>query len=68
MDTQRTLLPYSEVLERTGIAKRTLINRLAEEGITVYIDGRDRRRRLIDARDLPKLVKPRPVERRPQAA
>lgn len=64
----KNLIPYAEVEARIGIARRTLQDRIASEGITVYIDGRDRRRRLIDVRDLPKLMEPRPVERRPHAA
>lgn len=65
---KQTLLPYSEAQQRIGIARRTLQERILFEGITTYQDGRDRRRRLIDTRDLPKLMDPRPVDRSERAA
>lgn len=63
----KNLIPYREIEALLGIARRTLQERIQAEGIQTYRDGRDRRRRLIDARDLPKLMEPRPVERRPAA-
>lgn len=58
------LIPYPEAIERSGLSRRTLYDRLKEAGITVYQNPRDRRLRLIAAADLPKLTKPRPVQRR----
>lgn len=66
MDDKK-FIPYSEVEIRLGIARRTLQERIQLEGIKTYRDGRDRRRRLIDARDLPKLIEPQLVERQPAA-
>lgn len=60
----KEFISYREVEMRLGIARRTLQERIQLEGIQTYRDGRDRRRRLIDARDLPKLMEPQPVERR----
>lgn len=68
MEAQRNLLPYDEVLNRLGISKRTLNIRVLTEGVTTWIDGRDRRRRLIDERDLPKLTETRPAPRRAEQA
>lgn len=62
--TEQTFLPYTEVMARTGLSKRTINERVLSEGITTYIDGRDRRRRLIAVNDLPKLIETRPAPRR----
>lgn len=58
------LIPYPEALDRSGLSRRTLYDRLKETGITVYQNPRDRRLRLIDVRDLPRLTEARPVQRR----
>lgn len=68
MKTEQTFLPYTEVIARTGLSKRTLNIRVLSEGVTTWIDGRDRRRRLIDERDLPKLTETRPAPRRAEQA
>lgn len=62
------LIGYREVMALTNLPKRTLLDRIAREGITVYIDGRDRRRRLIDRRDVAKLTRVEEVERGEEAA
>ncbi len=66
--TNTTFVSYPEVLQQTGISKRALNVRILREGIPTYVDGRDRRRRLLDARDIPKLVEVRPATPRPRAA
>ncbi len=60
MSTER-FISYDETIERTGLPKRTLLDRIERSGVLVYKDGRDRRRRLIDVRDLPLLTEPIPV-------
>ena len=64
MRTPRDLVGYKVVLAETGISKPRVLERIAEEGIRVYVDGKDRRRRLISARDIPRLIETRPDERR----
>ena len=60
--TEPQLITYDEALARLGFSKRTLFNQIKDERITVYVDGINRRRRLLDIRDINKLaeVKPRP--------
>lgn len=60
--TEPQLITYDEALARLGCSKRTLFNRIKDERITVYVDGINRRRRLLDERDVDKLaeVRPRP--------
>lgn len=64
----RQLIGYQEAMVLTGLPKRTLLDRIDREGVTVYVDGRDRRRRLIDRRDIPKLIKVEVVERSAESA
>ncbi len=64
MRTPQDLVGYKTVLSETGLTKPRVLERIAEEGIRVYVDGRDRRRRLISARDIPKLIEIRPDVRR----
>lgn len=47
---------FAQVRERLGITRQTLYARIRSESIPVYSDPRDRRRRLIHASYLPKLV------------
>lgn len=68
MRTPQDLVDYKVALSETGISKRALLERIAAEGITVWIDGRDRRKRLLDRRDLPKLIATRPDARRTETA
>ncbi len=60
MEAQRHI-GYQEVMTLTGLPKRTLLDRIDREGITVYLDPRDHRRRMIARTDLAKLTEPRPV-------
>lgn len=65
------LIPLKEAIERSGLPTSTWFYRLRQnrDDIRVYQDGRDRRKHLIDARDLPKLTDIRPAPRRdPQGA
>lgn len=64
--TEPQLITYGEALARLGFSKRTLFDRIKDERLTVYIDGVDRRRRLLDKRDVEKLAEVRP--RRERAA
>ncbi len=68
MKPPRDLITYPVALSETGISKRALLERIAAEGVTVWVDGRDRRRRLLDRRDLPKLIATRPDARRETTA
>jgi len=63
MDTT-SLITYRQARQALGLSPRVLNWRVARAGVTAYVDGRDRRRRLLDARDLPKLVLIEPVTRR----
>lgn len=68
MDAQSELIPYNEAIRISGLSRRTWYERIKEAGIVVYQDGRDRRQRLIDVRDLPKLTAIEPVVKRAQTA
>ncbi len=67
MDTS-TLITYRQARQALGLSPRVLNWRVARADVQVYVDGRDRRRRLLDARDLPKLVLIEPVKRRGDSA
>jgi hypothetical protein len=60
MDTT-SLITYRQARQALGLSPRVLNWRVARASVTAYVDGRDRRRRLLDARDLPKLVLIEPV-------
>ena len=64
MDTTSTLISYKQAREVLGLSPRVLNWRVARAGVQAYIDGKDRRRRLLDARDLPKLILIEPVAQR----
>lgn len=68
MDAQSELIPYNEAIRISSLSRRTWYERIKEAGIVVYQDGRDRRQRLIDVRDLPKLTAIEPVVKRAQTA
>lgn len=68
MDATNDLIGMKEVMAAVPYSRKALIERIKAEGITVWIDGADRRRRLIDRRDLPRLIEPRPVEHRETSA
>ena len=67
MDTT-SLITYRQARQALGLSPRVLNWRVARAGVTAYVDGRDRRRRMLDARDLPKLVLIEPVKRRGDSA
>jgi len=59
-----TLLRFREVRAITGLRPHTLSRRLERAGIAYYVDGTDRRMRMIDVRDLPRLIAPEPAPKR----
>ena len=63
MDTSN-LIRYRVVREVTGLSARVLNYRVQRAGVQAYIDGTDRRQRLLDVRDLPRLIAPEPVAKR----
>ena len=50
------LVSFTEAAARLELPRRTLMRRLADGRVDVYQDGRDRRRRLVRADDLPLLT------------
>jgi hypothetical protein len=70
MDTPRRTdyLTYQEVMKVTGLPRRTMLDRIAREGMAVFIDGRDKRRRALDVRDVERLTRIELVERRGDSA
>ncbi len=69
MTDQPQLISLADASRRIGMPKRTLARRLATDGsIVVYRDGFDRRRHLIDLRDLPRLIEIQPVKREERTA
>ncbi len=58
------LIRYRVVREVTGLSARVLNYRVQRAGVQAYIDGTDRRQRLLDVRDLPKLTQIEPVAKR----
>jgi hypothetical protein len=63
MDTT-SLITYRQARQALGLSPRVLNWRVARAGVQAYVDGRDRRRRLLDARDLPRLIAPEPAKSR----
>ena len=63
MDTSN-LIRYRVVREVTGLSARVLNYRVQRAGVQAYVDGTDRRQRLLDVRDLPKLTQIEPVAKR----
>jgi len=59
-----TLITYRQARQALGLSPRVLHWRVARAGVQAYVDGRDRRRRMLDARDLPKLILIEPVAKR----
>ena len=53
---QPVLVSFDEAAARLDIPRRTLVRRLAAGRVDVFQDGRDRRRRLVRADDLPLLT------------
>jgi len=65
MIDQTQLISLADASQRIGMPKRTLARRLAtDSSIVVYRDGFDRRRHMIHAKDLPRLIEVEPVEKR----
>lgn len=58
------LIPYRVAIARSGLSRRQWFDRVREAGVVVYVDGVDRRHRLIAESDIPKLTRVRPVQRR----
>ncbi len=67
MDTSN-LIRYRLVREVTGLSPRVLNYRVQRAGVQAYIDGHDRRQRLLDIRDLPKLTQVERVQRENRTA
>ncbi len=65
MDTPRRTgyLTYQEIMEVTGLPRRTMLDRIEREGMQIYVDGRDKRRRSLDVRDVARLTRIEPVKR-----
>ncbi len=57
----REYATYPEALQLVGVTKPTLLRRIEREGITIFVNPRDNRRRLLRRADLLKLTEPRPV-------
>ena len=55
-EAEAELISYPEAAARLAVPTRTLMRRLADGRVDIYQDGRDRRRRLIRAADLPLLT------------
>jgi len=58
------LVRFRTVREVTGLKPYTLTRRLQRAGVDYFVDGTDRRQRMIDVRDLPRLIAPEPVAKR----
>ncbi len=63
MDTQH-LIRFRAVRQATGLKPHTLTRRLQRAGVEYFVDGKDRRQRMIDVRDLPRLTQVEPVAKR----
>ncbi len=62
--TTETLLRFRDVRAITGLRPHTLTRRLQRAGVDYFVDGTDRRQRMIHVRDLPRLIAPEPLKRR----
>jgi excisionase family DNA binding protein len=60
---QPTLVSIDEAAKRFDVSTDTVRRRIAQGRLTVFLDGRDRRRRLVSLEQLEQLLKPRPLER-----
>lgn len=69
MDTQHQhLIRFREVRLATGLKPHTLTRRLQRTGVQYFVDAHDKRQRMIDVRDLPRLTQIEPVGRRERTA
>lgn len=59
-----TFITFEDLRVVMGIPQRTLDDRLIAEGITIFTNPRDRRRRMIRTADLGRLTAPQPTTRR----
>jgi hypothetical protein len=57
------LISYRKVRDLTGLSPRVLNYRVQRGGVQAYINGHDRRQRMLDVRDVPKLTRIEPVTR-----
>ncbi len=57
------LIRYRVVRQVTGLSARVLNYRVQRAGVQAFVDGTDRRQRLLDIRDVPKLTAIEPVEK-----
>jgi excisionase family DNA binding protein len=60
---QPVLVSIDEAAKRFDVSTDTVRRRVAQGRLTVFLDGRDRRRRLVSLEQLEQLLKPRPLER-----
>ena len=67
MDTSN-LISYRKVREVTGLSPRVLNWRVQRAGVQAFVNGHDRRQRMLDVRDLPKLTQIEPVRRENRTA
>ncbi len=67
MDTSH-LVRFSDVRKATGLRPHTLTRRLQRAGVQYFVDAHDKRQRMIDIRDLPRLTQVEPVVRRERTA
>jgi hypothetical protein len=58
-----TLIRFRDVRTVTGLKPHTLTRRLQRTGVDYFVDAHDKRQRMIDVRDLPRLIAPEPVKR-----
>ncbi len=68
MDTTQHLVRFADVRKATGLLPHTLTRRIQRAGVQAFVDGRDKRQRMIDVRDLPRLTQVEPVARRERTA
>jgi len=57
------LISYRKVRDLTGLSPRVLNYRVQRGGVQAFINGHDRRQKMLDVRDLPKLTRIEPVTR-----
>jgi hypothetical protein len=55
------LISYRKVRDLTGLSPRVLHWRVQRAGVQAFVNGHDRRQRMLDVRDLPKLTQIEPV-------
>ena len=67
MDTQH-LIRFRAVRQATGLKPHTLTRQLQRAGVEYFIDSHDKRQRMIDVRDLPRLTAIEPVAKRASTA